>query len=135
MKKLNQIEIEKLAKDYHDNTMIGFVGDFELSSEYLKYAYTEGFQSCQELNEWISVEDRLPEPNQQVLVVCDYTVYGRSIFLHIASVYNANKPIEYGGPNALTGRGKLTGIYFCIPAILAPKTVTHWQPLPPPPTK
>lgn len=81
---------------------------------------------------WIKIESQkdMPEPNQEVLIVCDYTKYGRGRKINHARVHLTIEPRPYGGPNALTGSGNLQGIYFSIPAILNPETVTHWMPLP-----
>lgn len=86
---------------------------------------------------WIKIEsqDDMPEPNQEVLIVCDYTKYGRGTKINHANVHFTVEPRAYGGPNALTGSGKLQGIYFSIPAILNPEVVTHWMPLPQLPVK
>ncbi len=89
-------------------------------------------------NRWISVKDNPPpyvsdtlrDKVVEVLVITDYTKWGRGKHVRIASVWFADEPRPYGGPHALTGSGMLTGIYFSIPAVLHPDVVTHWQPLP-----
>jgi hypothetical protein len=83
-------------------------------------------------SKWIKIETDFdyPEPNIEVLIVCDYTEYGRGKKIQQASTHLAETPRPFGGPNALTGSGMLKGIYFAIPAILNPKTVTHWMPIP-----
>jgi predicted Co/Zn/Cd cation transporter (cation efflux family) len=78
---------------------------------------------------WIKIEDEKPKPNTRVLVYCNYEKYNRKNVSHIAEVHYSEKYINYGGPMSLTGKGKLIGIYFAIPAILSPETVTHWYPL------
>lgn len=78
----------------------------------------------------IECKEDLPKPNQDVLIVCDYSKYGRGIEINHAKVHFTIESRPYGGPNALTGSGKLQGTYFSIPAILNPETVTHWMPLP-----
>jgi hypothetical protein len=72
----------------------------------------------------------MPIPNQEVLIICNYLEYNRGRSIKQAHVHFTNVPRPYGGPNALTGRGDLIGTYFSIPAILNPKTVTHWMPMP-----
>lgn len=84
---------------------------------------------------WIDVKDKLPEPNTKVLVVLDYTTFNRGKNVETANTHFTETYKEYGGPNALTGSGRLKGLYFSIPAIVCPGIVTHWMPLPEPPTK
>ena len=87
---------------------------------------------------WVKVEDgcEMPEVGSQVLITVDYSEWGkneRRIF--IANVHFADELRPYGGLNSLTGSGFLTGIYFSVPHIPNPDAVTHWHPLPPPPSK
>jgi len=79
---------------------------------------------------WISLTKRQPLPGISVLALLDYTPYGRHKRVLIADVHLTNDRIAYGGPMALTGHGFLTGLYFSVPAILAPGVVTHWMELP-----
>lgn len=83
-------------------------------------------------DKWIKIESEvdMPNPKTYVLVILDYTEYGRGKRIEIAHVNYTEEYIPYGGPNSLTGSGMLKGIFFSIPAILHPKTVTHWMPLP-----
>jgi len=90
--------------------------------------------------EWINVKDRQPEVNSVfpkksvlVLVVLDYTKWGREKRVELASVHYADKWQQFGGPSSLTGSGHLKGIYYAIPSICHPEAVTHWMPLPEPP--
>jgi len=78
-------------------------------------------------DKWISVEDELPLPEEDVLVVLDYRKWGRDLKIHQARTHLAKEgfPQKYGGPNSLTGSGYLTGIYFSLPSIVAPEIVTH----------
>jgi len=84
---------------------------------------------------WISVTESLPKPGTDVLILKDLSKWNRGKHIYKASVHLAEKPQSYGGPNSLTGRGYLTGVYFAIPAICNPDTITHWMPLPEPPTE
>lgn len=81
-------------------------------------------------NQWINIQEQQPRPNTEVLIVCDYTAFGRSRKIYQANVYFSETLICFGGPNSLTGQGTLTGIYFAVPAIVNPKLVTHWRELP-----
>lgn len=83
-------------------------------------------------NNWISIYKEKPPVGIDVLVLLDYTPYsekhGKRI--EIAKTYYAEFERPYGGPNSLTGEGKLVGLYFAIPAVLKPGVVSHWQHLP-----
>lgn len=81
--------------------------------------------------EWIDVKKQKPDPDQEVLVVLDYREWDRERRVETARVHHSEQQIRYGGPNALTGSGTLTGTYFSIPAIVHPDVVTHWMPKPP----
>lgn len=82
-----------------------------------------------EVSEWIDANICPPEPNKEIIAVLDYTPYGRKKRILMATTHHTaeGEYIEYGGPNALTGRGKLTGLYYAIPAILKPGIVTHYR--------
>ncbi len=86
---------------------------------------------------WISIKDRLPEPNKRVLIITDVRKWDktRPIKIEIANTGFFEKEIMIGGPNALTGYHKMKGIYFSVPAILHPEIVTHWMELPNLPTE
>lgn len=79
---------------------------------------------------WININARRPDPGDRVLVVLDYTKYGRKKRVEIANVHYTLTPRPYGGPNALGGAGHLTGLYFAIPAVIPLEYVSHWQPIP-----
>lgn len=83
-------------------------------------------------NEWISTKDRLPKAGEKVLIVRDVRPWDKKRKPHvdIANVHFSKKQSSFGGPNSLTGSGYLQGIYFSVPAILNPDSVTYWQPLP-----
>lgn len=83
---------------------------------------------------WVAVSERLPEAGTQVLIIQDLTQWNREKRVLIADVHYSKTPIAYGGPNSLTGRGYQSGIFFSVPSILNKETVTHWMPLPTPPT-
>lgn len=79
---------------------------------------------------WIDINGRRPEPGDRVLVVLDYTKYGREKRVEIASVHYTLTPRPYGGPNSLIGSGHLTGLYFAARAVIPLQYVSHWQPIP-----
>lgn len=115
----------ELAKDYSKQFA------HQVSAEGLQNIETdfiEGYEAGKP--KWISVKDEPPEPNKEILVLLDYTEYNRGKSVKIATTHFTDKYIGYGGPMALTGSGKLKGLYYALPAIIHPKTVTHWMPLP-----
>lgn len=81
---------------------------------------------------WISVLDKLPEPNTKVLIIRDVRKWDvkRKPYADIASVGFLEEETLIGGPISLTGYHNLKGIYFSVPAILHPDSVTFWQPIP-----
>ena len=75
---------------------------------------------------------------KRVIVLLDYSKWGKDEQrIDIATVHQTeNDELQsFGGPNSLTGSGKLKGIYFAIPAICNPDSVTHWMELPQLPKK
>jgi hypothetical protein len=84
------------------------------------------------MNNWIKTKDKLPEPNKKVLIVRDVRKWDekRPVIIDIAYTGVFEKETEVGGPNSLTGYYKMKGIYFSVPAILHPESVTHWMELP-----
>jgi len=81
---------------------------------------------------WISTKDRLPSKGDTVLIVRDYRKWDikRKPYVGFANVGFLEIETEIGGPNALSGYHKLKGIYFSVPAILHPESVTHWMNIP-----
>jgi len=79
---------------------------------------------------WIKISDHQPIPGTDVLIVIDVTRFGRGRRIEKARVNYTPSSIQFGGPNALSGSGRLVGIFFSIPAILNPDDVTHWAYLP-----
>jgi len=88
-----------------------------------------------ENNGWISVKDRLPNKGENVLIFRDVRKWDEKRIPHIdfAQVGYLEKDTLIGGPNSLTGYSRMQGIYFAVPAILHPESVSHWMPLPEPP--
>lgn len=80
--------------------------------------------------EWISVNDRMPEPGTMVLVCLDYRPWNKKRKILQAAVHFSPVPRPYGGPYALTGTGTVQGVFFAVPAVLNPEVVTHWMPEP-----
>jgi hypothetical protein len=81
---------------------------------------------------WISTKHKMPEPYRYVLIVRDVTKWDakRPIEVEAAYVGFFEEEREVGGPRSLTGYHKIKGLYFAVPAILHPDSVTYWQPLP-----
>lgn len=90
----------------------------------------------QDKYKWVDIEERKPDVSENgkfhyVLVKLDYTPYGMGIKVEKASVHESPKQgTNYGGPSSLTGSGRLYGVYFALPSIVAPNIVTHWMELP-----
>jgi hypothetical protein len=77
---------------------------------------------------WIKIDNRtIPELNTEVLVVIDYSAFGRGRTIKPAKLLNTTEPIEYGGINALIGSGILTGEFWSLPSILPFELVTHYR--------
>lgn len=79
---------------------------------------------------WICIKEHPPTPGTEILAKLDYTKWGHGKSVRQSSVRFSEFEISYGGPHALTGAGKLKGLYFSIPAILHPEVVTHYINLP-----
>ncbi len=81
---------------------------------------------------WIRATDKLPEPNQKVLIVRDVRKWDskRPITIDLAYTGFFEEDTRIGGPIALTGYKDIKGIYFSVPAILHPEEVTHWMSIP-----
>jgi hypothetical protein len=75
------------------------------------------------MNEWISVEDALPKPDVPVLV-CDVPTSEYAPCMFVAA-YNESTQID----------GKVEKTWHEVAEYNVLFTVTHWQTLPPPPTK
>jgi hypothetical protein len=86
--------------------------------------------------EWVAVsekETRLKE-GDKAWIEMDFSAWGRNEKrVTIADVWFTKEPRGYGGPNALTGSGMLTGIYFSLPAIVNPDCVKRFCLIPQPP--
>ena len=84
------------------------------------------------MRDWIKTSEQLPEPNKKVLIIIDVRKWdsNRPIRIEIANTGLLEKETIIGGPNALTGYYKMKGIYFAVPAVLHPDSVTHWMELP-----
>ena len=100
----------------------------ELESE-LKTLESKG-----EVSEWISIKDKLPKYNANVLV-CRPNEYSGNTDILIAKLRKANEMIgtEYGRGDGMGGGYRKTyKDYWSLPAILLLDTITHWMPLPKP---
>lgn len=86
--------------------------------------------------DWISTKDKLPKPGERVLIIRDVRKWDdkRPIEIDIANVGYLERETRIGGPTSLTGYFNLVGIYFSVPAVLHPDSVTYWKPLPEFPT-
>ena len=74
-----------------------------------KNSYAKGFQDCQEMDKWISVEKELPPANTIVLLFCDYQrAFTTGSYYYNLQCFNKHSKDVIG-------------------------IITHWQPLPTPP--
>lgn len=111
-----QIEKERVAFEawmaelYPTNPQTGRVGD-EYSRLGTQYKW-EGWQAKAAQSEWISVEDKLPELNKEVLVVWSDSEIGFA-----SRIKSECKEERWNWDIATLFDGK----------------ITHWQPLPEPP--
>jgi len=114
--------IQEAAKSYAiDKSLIGYASSYNGFVAGVEFAI-----------EWIPLtKENQPEIGSEVLVVLDYTSYGRGKRVLLARVNWAEVEISYGGPNSLTGSGRLKGLYFSLPSIVKPGIVTHYFELPP----
>lgn len=79
---------------------------------------------------FINIEVSQPNVGDEVILLLDYTKYGRGKSAVMGYVHWTDTRQGYGGPRSLTGSGYLSGMYFSIPSIVAPGIATHWMPKP-----
>ena len=100
---------------------------YKVAGDYDTYSkYNEGWEdACDELaariaDPWISVDDRLPEPNSEVIghieFGCEYTI----------------ETVEYEG--VVNGNHSFAGVDYLLNRKVVDYAITHWMPLPKPPT-
>ena len=102
-------------------------------------AYIKGYRKAisQMQPEWVSISQKESclKEGDKAWIEMDYSEWGRNEKrIEIADVHFAKEPRGYGGPNALTGSGMLTGVYFSLPAIVNPASVKRFCLIPQPPT-
>ena len=90
--------------------------------------FAEAINIVKEHSDWISLDERLPEDNCYVLVYCCGGNIGKSFFTYNRK-YLAKRDTFYSRKT----HGKNSG-YFAISHDEGYK-VTHWQPLPNPPSE
>lgn len=104
-----------MAELYPTNPQTERVGD-EYSRLGTQYKW-EGWQAKAAQSEWISVEDRLPEIDESVLVCRNWRGKLVQCVDKIRLCYDREKP---------DGEQKWYGFMY--------SDITHWQPIPAPPT-
>lgn len=118
--------IREIFLEYANTINIQLDENIKWLVRHLKFVYeTQG-------QKWISTKDMLPEPDEDVLIINDVRKWDekRPVRIMIAHTGFFENQFTIGGPNALTGYHKIKGLYFAVPAILHPESVTHWMPLP-----
>jgi hypothetical protein len=105
---------EELAQEYVIGKFPDTNSDMFLAAESVHKAFFAGYKAAQQ---WISVSDRLPEENQEVLIS-----YGQKPFFLIAFLYYPNHPKK--DVKMFCGNNNTN---------YSLDYVTHWQPLSAPP--
>ena len=111
---------KKFELDYDDLEMRDVYFRRRKNGEYLNDTFTEKFDiwlARAAQSEWISVEDRLPEIDESVLVCRNWRGKLVQCVDKIRLCYDREKP---------DGEQKWYGFMY--------SEITHWQPLPAPPT-
>lgn len=105
-------------------------GDMEMQAG--KYAIVPNDDYQKLSKSWISIKEKLPIPGSEVLIIRDVRKWDskREVRVGFAKVGFFDEETEIGGPRSLTGYHKMIGIYFAVPSILHPDSVTYWQPAP-----
>jgi len=109
----------KLAKNAENNAMPMTATQFKWTADDMK-------ENAPTINGWISVKDRLPEINKDVLILYESKVShetGYAITCMTDSFYFGSKPIPYSTPQWLE-----PWQYF-----RENNVITHWMSLPEPP--
>lgn len=138
----DHIEKHELSKSIY---MSGYGLGWKDSDDIAEQLYKEGYRK----QEWISVEDRLPESGVRCLLCCDVKLYDGTHRQYVCDGYHAERFKEecYSADDeCVTEYNEETdeyylheGWYECInnwddySSIAIDDTVTHWMPLPEPP--
>jgi len=126
---------ESCAKEYVDD-IIQTVQDRSTESAEIDFynGFCEGISQMQP--QWIDIskKEECLKDGDKAWIEMDYSEWGSNKNrIEIAYVHFTKEPIGYGGPNALTGSGMLTGIYFSLPAIVNPDCIKRFCLIPHPP--
>ena len=118
-------KLEKLSDEYLNlYTAYGDNADLNCSG-----AVDEAINIVKEHSDWISVDEQLPDSDCYVIVYCDYGNVAKSFFTKNREYLRLSRNSRY----TRKAYGKNSG-YFAISHDDGCK-VTHWQPLPQPPSK
>lgn len=81
---------------------------------------------------WISIKDKLPELETDVLVARP-NQYSKKIDRIIACLFDSGPEGRTWGHVYDVPRKRLSGFYWSLPAVCPLDHITHWMPLPEPP--
>lgn len=111
-KEIKELAEQKFPLPYPGSTKIQDVEENN-NTRMRRLTWAEGFTACQEMDRWISVNDRLPEKrvNTVLAINMDAPKYNQHVF--VADFFDQTKSWKT--------EHKIMG------------SVTHWQPLPEPP--
>ena len=90
------------------------VAEYGCGKYNLLSAIVELIRKAPAVNDWISVEDRLPEQDRAVLAAYTYSFSGDRKFVDIAIIYNEKDWCWYSNDESIDHR----------------TNITHWMPLP-----
>jgi len=137
MKTLNEIKASDRLPSKEGKYFVEYVHNNFQSSVYFngknfEIGAFEEIKHWYEPTDWISPKDKLPKNGDTVLIIRDVRNWDkkRKPYIDIAEVGFLERKTRIGGPISLTGYVEMEGIYFSVPAILHPESVTFWRPMP-----
>ncbi len=92
----------------------------------------ESYAECCQESQWISIEERLPDFEIDVLVQRP-NKYSGKVDILIAYLQEPNPIGQRYGRLGAPDSGITFDAYWVLPAISLLKNITHWRPLPKPP--
>lgn len=136
-------QIDEVAKIIDDNH--GFIVS---STETAEALYNAGYHK----QEWISVEEVMPDSGEHCLLACKVTCYNGANYTYVCDGFHVDRWKEQefnngSGDQAIEYNEDDDEYYLCegwyeiiknwdeYNSVAIDDTVTHWMPLPPPPEK